>query len=224
MAQEALEILREVLGPEDKNTATSAHSLASLYRDLGEYAKAEPVARQSLRLYQKLADQTLTWLPEARAMAFMEQSQAAPRFHPLLSVLRKLPGAAPAGAYEAVWETRGLVSRMLAERRQGWADSPDAARLVAQLQDTCQQLAQLTLAAVKPEQRAARTKRLGELNEEKERLGGRTGQGECGVSAVADDSPCEDRRPGGPAAQGDGRRGPGACQDVGQPHEGPLGV
>jgi hypothetical protein len=53
-------------------------------------------------------------------------------------------------------------------REQG--EYAKAARLVAQLQDTCQHLAQLTLAAVKPEQRPARTKRLGELNEQKERL------------------------------------------------------
>ena len=137
---------------------------------MGEYAKAEPFARQAIAVRLDFFTRTVVYLPEARAMTLLSEGDEMPRYDKLLSVLRKLPNASHADAYGAVWETRGIVSRTLAERRLAWTRSPQADPLVARLRDTSQQLAQLTLSTPKTEQRQARARRLAELNEEKEGL------------------------------------------------------
>jgi len=54
--------------------------------------------------------------------------------------------------------------------QQAIASTPKAQEVLRELQATAQQLAQLTLAVPKPEQREARQKRLADLNDKKERL------------------------------------------------------
>ncbi len=69
-----------------------------------------------------------------------------------------------------VWQTRAPVTQMLARRRRLVMDSPESRELFDELRDTPQQLAQLTLAETRPQQRQPRRERLVELNDEKERL------------------------------------------------------
>jgi CHAT domain-containing protein len=109
----------------------------------------------------------LPWLAEARAMALRRTITGC---DPLLSVLSRLPGRDAREAYQAVWDNRALVTRIQAQRRAQVSASPRAQSLYAQIRLTGQQLAQVTLAATKPNQQQARHKRLAELNEQKERL------------------------------------------------------
>ena len=165
--RQALEIKKRVLGENHPDYAISLNNLASLYKQHGEYAKAEPLAREHLRLEIAFVARTIAFLPEASAMAFPRKQRGCDR---LLGVLRKMPAASGADAYGSVWRSRGLVSRSLAQRRRAIASTPKAKEVLRELQSTAQQLAQLTLSVPKPEQRAARQKRLAELNEKKERL------------------------------------------------------
>ena len=49
-----LEIRQKVLRPVHPDTAVSLDNLASLYREMGDYAKAEPLCRQALEIRQKV--------------------------------------------------------------------------------------------------------------------------------------------------------------------------
>ena len=50
LAEKAIEIVRRERGPEDPDTATSLNNLAELYRVMGNYAKAEPLYQEALRI------------------------------------------------------------------------------------------------------------------------------------------------------------------------------
>src|SRR5271154_6530662 len=54
LAEKVVELARRVRGPEDPDTASSINNLALLYSQIGEYAKAEPLYKEALRIYQKL--------------------------------------------------------------------------------------------------------------------------------------------------------------------------
>ena len=135
---------------------------------MGDYAKAETLSREAFEIRSRLARETSSWLPEARAISFMREQQVGR--DPLLSVLRHLPETDHRDAYSAVWHTRGLVTRTLGLRRETLRGSPEAEEVYVQLRSVQQQMAQLTLAAPKPEQRKRRQRRLAELNDEKEQL------------------------------------------------------
>ena len=164
---QAVGIWNKVLGEEHPHYALSVNSLALLYDGMGEYAQAEPLCRQAMEGELRFAHRMLSWLPESRALAACDTLQGCDL---LLSVLRKRPGARPSETYDAVWRTRRLVVRTLAERRQRVGDSPQATECYAQLRRVGRQLAQLSLAVPQSNGREARRKRLAELNEEKERL------------------------------------------------------
>ena len=53
LAEKAVDITRRLRGPEDTQTAASLNKLATLYYEIGEYAKAEPLYREALRIRQK---------------------------------------------------------------------------------------------------------------------------------------------------------------------------
>ena len=62
--EQALDLARQYLGPEDLTTAAVMNRLANLYRDMGRYAEAEPLFRRSLEIYEKqLGATTPTWPP-----------------------------------------------------------------------------------------------------------------------------------------------------------------
>jgi tetratricopeptide (TPR) repeat protein len=49
-AHEALEVAEQKFGPDHPNVAQSLNSLAELYCDQGEYAKAEPLYKRALAI------------------------------------------------------------------------------------------------------------------------------------------------------------------------------
>ena len=53
VAQKALEVAKENVGPDHPNVATSLNNLASLYDTQGDYAKAEPLFKRSLAIREK---------------------------------------------------------------------------------------------------------------------------------------------------------------------------
>ena len=164
---QARDIRKKVLGEAHPDYALSLSNLASLYYLMAEYAKAEPLAREQLRLETAFAVRVLAFLSEARATTFQAKQLGC---DPLLGVLRKMPAASGTDACGSLWTTRALVSRSLMQTRRVIASTPKAEQVLRELQSTAQQLAQLTLAVPKPEQREARQRRLAELNDEKERL------------------------------------------------------
>ena len=53
VAQKALEVANENVGPDHPDVATSLGNLAVLYRTQGDYAKAEPLYKRSLAISEK---------------------------------------------------------------------------------------------------------------------------------------------------------------------------
>jgi CHAT domain-containing protein/Flp pilus assembly protein TadD len=168
LCAQAGEIWKRVLGEEHPEHATSLNNLGFLYSSKGEYAKAEPLLRRALAARLNVAWNTLPWLPEARAMSFLQEYR--PRVDLPLSALRRLPGVDHQEVYSAVWATRALITRTISQRRHGLLGSPEAQRLYEELRRAGQQLAQVTLAVTEPGGRERRQKRLAELNQKKEAL------------------------------------------------------
>ena len=62
--EQALDLARQHLGPEDITTAAVMNSLAELYYAMGRYAEAEPLYRRSLEVREKqLGATTPAWPP-----------------------------------------------------------------------------------------------------------------------------------------------------------------
>jgi len=168
LANEACGRLREEYGPYFPKHISYLGRLAWLYHAVGADSHARPLFEQAAELKLEVAEKTLPFLPEARAISFLQDLGTG--CDGLLSAARRLPGARPADVYRYVWRTRGLVTRTLHERRQAAADSPEAKLVAAKLQKVQEALAQLTLATTSSGQREARNKRLAELNDQKEQL------------------------------------------------------
>ena len=54
LAQEALKIRAQILGPEQMDTALSLFAVGTQYHALGEYAEAEPLFRRAMEIVKKL--------------------------------------------------------------------------------------------------------------------------------------------------------------------------
>jgi CHAT domain-containing protein len=165
---QALDIEKRVLGETNPDYAMSLNNLAMLYQSLGEYAKAEPLNRQTMEFRTKMIQGLLPTLSEARAVSLSLAGGFGPG--PWLSAVRHLPEAQQPEVYPLVWQGRGLVMRMMVQRRLATLGSKEAEPVWRELQDTSQRLAQLTLYVAPPQQAEARRRRLAELNEAKEQL------------------------------------------------------
>ena len=53
VAQKALQVAEQNVGPDHPDVATSLNNLAGLYRTQGDYAKAEPLYKRSLAIWEK---------------------------------------------------------------------------------------------------------------------------------------------------------------------------
>jgi tetratricopeptide (TPR) repeat protein len=53
VAQKAVVVAIQNVGPDHPNVATSLHNLAALYRTQGDYAQAEPLFKRSLAIIEK---------------------------------------------------------------------------------------------------------------------------------------------------------------------------
>jgi len=168
LLRRALAIRKRVLGEDHFDYAVSLHNLGTLYEAKREYAKAASFLRQALDAYLRITRRTLRWLPEAQAGAYLRRQGLGRDY--LLSSFHKLPDKDAAEAYRAVWESRAMVTQMLAARRHLLRDSPEARDLYTRLQTVQRELAQLALALLRRKAEKADHKRLAELENRKEEL------------------------------------------------------
>jgi CHAT domain-containing protein len=157
-------------GADHPEAAGYFQPLARVYLAEGKPDRAVPLCRTMLRQNLDLARNTLPWLSEAQAVAFLTNPYRQHARDLLLSALRPRARDSARDVYAAVWDSRALLARTLARRQRLLASAPMATPLAAELARTRQELAQLTLAAPEPGQGEARHRRLARLNEDKERL------------------------------------------------------
>jgi tetratricopeptide (TPR) repeat protein/CHAT domain-containing protein len=165
---QACDIRKKVFGEKHLDYAASLDNLAFLYESMGDYARAERYADDAFETTAAITEDVLPWLPEHRAMQFMQSLGAGT--DRWLSIARHMPEDARPEPYGRVWRFRGLVTRTLTQRKKLALRSPLAAELYTQLRSTQEQLAQWTWAALEPRHQQARRKRLDDLNEKKEKL------------------------------------------------------
>ena len=90
--------LAEGLGPEHPDTAPSLNNLAELYPAMGEYAKAEPLFQEALRIRQKVLGQNIpTRRPSLNNLAVLyqamgEYAKAEPLLQEALRIRQKVLG------------------------------------------------------------------------------------------------------------------------------------
>ncbi len=65
LAQQALEIRKNILGEEHPDYATSLNNLAGLYKSTGDYAQAEPLYRQALAIGKRFSAKSTRTTPAA---------------------------------------------------------------------------------------------------------------------------------------------------------------
>jgi len=165
---EAAGVESRALGKEHPAYALTINNLALLYMAMGDHARAELFAREAMEIRLAVAEKVLPWLSEHRALRCIQQFEIG--CDVWLSILRRLPQASGAEAYPALWQSRGLVTRMLSRRRRILYGSPEAEAVYVKLRAVQQELAHLALATVQPRHQDARRMRLDELNERKEQL------------------------------------------------------
>jgi len=164
--------MRQALYPRDRyphghrSLAQSINNLGLMFEAQGEYAKAEPLLRDALAMYQAIFDRLADAASEAEALNFAA-ALPSPR-DAFLSVTRHLP-AQPA-VYDALWQARAAATRVVERRHLDLQASRDETcqKLFAELQSTRQRLAGrlLTPAA----DAAEHAKQLQRLTEAKEKL------------------------------------------------------
>jgi CHAT domain-containing protein len=117
--------------------ANSLNNLASLHQSAGEYARAEPLVREALQMYRGLLRRYADLAAEAEALNFAA-SQPLIR-DGFLSATRE---PASAAAYDDLWDSRALLTRLQEQRHRYLAASANPA-----LHDLAEQLhlARLTL-------------------------------------------------------------------------------
>ena len=143
-------------------------NLAIAHEGVGNLAKADEYCRRELDMQIIFAEQTLPWLPEATAMSMLESIEFGP--DRAIALKRRHDASTVADLYPYVWRSKGMLANAFSQRRRLAAESPGVGSLVRELETVRQELAQLTLATVSPQQQEARRKRLDQLNDRKESL------------------------------------------------------
>ncbi|MFK7736341.1 MAG: CHAT domain-containing protein [Pirellulaceae bacterium] len=171
---ESIEIYRAVHGPIHEAVAWAYHRLGTTHFVFKSPEAACRAWRQAFEIKQKICRDTLPWLPEAQAAAFLTSlttNDSSAGRDTLLSTLssRRVDNAAE--AFECVWRSRGLVLNAIALRERQLLSVnqlPEQTKL-AQVR---QRLAQLSVSTAVEDDahQQARTNLLQELNQEKESL------------------------------------------------------
>jgi CHAT domain-containing protein/Tfp pilus assembly protein PilF len=125
--------------------AQSLRNLGFMHLAAGEPAQAEPLLREALAMYSQLLRQYADLAAEAESINF---ASCLPRTRDaLLSLTRPLP--ASAAAYDALWDSRALLTRLQERRHRDLVAStdPETAKLGDELRRTRASLARLLLSA-----------------------------------------------------------------------------
>jgi tetratricopeptide (TPR) repeat protein len=164
----ALEAARRLYGEDHPSVAVVYNQLGSMEVGRGNLTAARAHFEKTLAILRKVTADVLPALSEAEGLGYVEMIYNFRDI--LLSSLRALPRPPAEDAYRAVWQTRALVSQTAELRLRVTLKDPAARALLDEFRATRRDLAALTLAAVPPEKRAARERRLAELSERKEEL------------------------------------------------------
>lgn len=126
--REALEMTR-ALYPKAKypdghsDLANRLNNLGALHRDAGEYGKADALYREALDMYRALLRHYADFAAEAEALNFAaKQPLTRDAF---LSITRDRSN--PAAAYDDLWDSRALLTRLQQQRHRYLAASRDPA-------------------------------------------------------------------------------------------------
>lgn len=165
---QALKVLKDALGEEHPDYTRNLNGLALLYFVEDRQVAAEPLARLAFQRNQELVHGLLPSLPEAQGLALTEKINCRPDLW--IATLRRVPPSSRPDVYSSVWQSRALVTQAITQRRRRLLGSTQGEAVYAQLQSTCQQLAELTLGQPSPDKQEARRGRLSELNQQKEDL------------------------------------------------------
>ena len=96
--EQALQIRKQVLGPEHPDTASSLNNLALLNVRIGDYAKAEPLLQQALQIFKKVLGpehpETATALSNLAGLYYErgDYAKAEPLLQQALQIFRKVLG------------------------------------------------------------------------------------------------------------------------------------
>jgi CHAT domain-containing protein len=137
----------------------------------GRPKEAAQLFREAMNGKLAQARVTLPSVSEAEATAFLRDNATTIGRDPYLSALGALGSEAAGPAYEAVWDARGLMIRLLARHRRIFAGSPAGDALYDRLRRAREDLAR---EAITPPAysvpRADRERKLAALDDRKERL------------------------------------------------------
>lgn len=172
--QRSIEIYEANYGPTHESVAWAHHRLGTTHFVFDAPEAARAAWQRSFDIKQRICQQTLPWLPEAQASAFLTSlttNDSSAGRDTLLSTLSVDKQEYAHEAFHCVWHSRGLVLNAIADRQRqlvSMVQSPER----AQLARVRQRLAQLSVYAGSEEgaQRATRDELLRSLNEEKESL------------------------------------------------------
>jgi CHAT domain-containing protein len=132
----------------------------------GKTARAEELARQSMSIGRRHAEDTLTALGEYQQIEFLHQYREQVGLYLLISRAAHTPGRV---VYEQVLRWKGVVGRKLAEQRLV-RDEPALAAPLTRLALTRAALAALVARRPTPEGQKQWQKRFAELSADKERI------------------------------------------------------
>jgi len=166
--EEAIELEKSVLGAHHRQYARSLNNLAQLYDNSGSHARAEPLVMEAHAVLLSAAGQALPALSDAQARAWMERHR--PRTDLVLTALDRLEKWDVPEAYEAVWGTKLLVSRLRVGLDPPPESAPQALEAYAQLRDARLRLARLVSATPEPERADQYQEALVAASEAKESL------------------------------------------------------
>lgn len=154
--------------------AWAHHRLGTTHFVFNSLDAARESWRRSFEVKQEICQQTLRWLPEAQATAFLNSltsNDSSAGRDTLLSTLSLDKAGNAEEAFQCVWSSRGLVLNAIADRQRQLANAKRSPEQ-AQLSKIRRRLAQLSIHTGSEDSvhRAARNRMLGELNEQKESL------------------------------------------------------
>jgi CHAT domain-containing protein len=165
---EARDIGRRMLGPEHPDYARSLKELAAVHYRQEDYANAQPLFLEACEVFQRASEKTVPLLAEAQALNWLDTNRPPIDF--LLGNLRRRSQAEPATAYDWVWKTKSLVTRMRLNQHLGPSPSGEAQQLFSRLGEARLKLARLISSIPSPAQADAFRKQIAEANERKEAL------------------------------------------------------
>ena len=110
LIKQSLEVHKSVVGEDHPGYRASLRNLVALYLATGDYARAEPYCLDDLEFSRTLAAQRLRGLSSAQAHLLMDKHRLGS--DKLLMTLRRQQKMDSPHAYQAVWNTKSISTRL----------------------------------------------------------------------------------------------------------------